>query len=98
MSFQACALLFDHSNCRDLKRDVPEGYTALGFRDRNDVESVLVSCCVSPALGSGSQFILCLSEGPRHKTDFTQSYLMFTVLQFLKSQLRLNALMLGLFE
>jgi hypothetical protein len=36
-------LLFDHSNCRDLKRDVPEGYTALGFRDRNDVESVLVS-------------------------------------------------------
>ena len=34
--------MFDHSNCRDLKRDVPEGYTALGFRDRNDVESVLV--------------------------------------------------------
>jgi hypothetical protein len=38
----ACALLFDHSNCRDLKRDVPEGYTALGFLDKNDVESVLV--------------------------------------------------------
>jgi len=38
----ACALLFDHSNCRDLKRDVPEGYTALGLLDRNDVESVLV--------------------------------------------------------
>ena len=39
---EACALLFDHSNCRDLKRDVPEGYTALGLLDRNDVESVLV--------------------------------------------------------
>lgn len=39
---KACALLFDKSNCRDLKRDVPEGYTQLGFRDRNDVESVLV--------------------------------------------------------
>jgi len=38
----ACALLFDHSNCRDLKREVPEGYTKLGFRDRNDVESILV--------------------------------------------------------
>ena len=39
---EACALLFDHSNCRDLKREVPEGYTGLSFRDRNDVESVLV--------------------------------------------------------
>jgi hypothetical protein len=39
---QACALLFDHSNCRDLKREVPEGYTGLSFRDRNDVESILV--------------------------------------------------------
>ena len=39
---EACALLFDHSNCRDLKRKVPEGYTNLGFLDKNDVESVLV--------------------------------------------------------
>ena len=30
----ACALLFDHSNCRDLKRDVPQGYTALGLLDK----------------------------------------------------------------
>lgn len=38
----ACALLFDHSNCRDLKRDVPQGYTSLSLLDQNDVESVLV--------------------------------------------------------
>ncbi len=38
----ACAILYDHSNCRDEKVVVPIGYTKLSFRDRNDVESVLV--------------------------------------------------------
>jgi len=38
----ACAVLYDHSHCRDEKIVVNVGYTELSFRDRNDVESVLV--------------------------------------------------------